>query len=145
MASYSRILLCYDATREGRMALRESAGLARDLLAETHLLAVLDHRGWAEGCEAPLIDIIAIEQQTAKEILQEGVADLASRGVFAQGHLAIGNPMEQIPSFAARLKVDLIVLGHHKRGRLARWWMRNTDGRLLDRVCCGVLIVIDSS
>lgn len=40
MASYSRILLCYNATREGRMALRQGAALALELNAETHLLAV---------------------------------------------------------------------------------------------------------
>ena len=144
MASYSRILLCYNATREGRMALREGAALARELNAEAHLLAVVDQLGWATSYDAPLINVDAIEKQTAQEILREGVADLVSRGVFARGHLAIGDPMEQIPSYAEFLKVDLIVLGHHKMGRLARWWTRDTDRLLLDRVRCGVLVVIDS-
>jgi nucleotide-binding universal stress UspA family protein len=143
MASYSRILLCYNATREGKNALRSGAALAQELKAETHLLAVLDNAGWAAGYEAPLIDIAEIRQQTAQEILKEGVADLASRGVFAQGHLAIGNPMVQIPSFAKQLDIDLIVLGHHKRGGLSRWWTPNADSHLLDRVCCSVLVVID--
>jgi nucleotide-binding universal stress UspA family protein len=144
MASYSRILLCYNATREGRMALREGAALARDLNAETHLLAVVDQLGWAASYDAPLVNVDAIEKQTAQEILREGVADLVSRGVFARGHLAIGDPMEQIPSYAEVLNVDLIVLGHHKMGRLARWWTRDTDRLLLDRVRCGVLVVVDS-
>jgi len=144
MASYSRILLCYNATREGRAALRKGAMLARDLEAETHLLAVLDHTGWVEGYEAPVMDLSAIERQAARDILREGVADLASLGVFAKGHFAIGDPMEHIPLFAKRLDVDLIVVGHHKVGRLARWWTRNPDSRLLDRVRCSVLVVIDS-
>ncbi|WP_434667092.1 universal stress protein [Paraburkholderia sp. A3BS-1L] len=144
MASYSRILLCYNATREGRMALREGAALARELNAEAHLLAVVDLLGWAASYDAPVANISAIEHQAAQEILQEGVVDLLSRGVFARGHLAIGDPMEQIPSFAELLKTDLIVVGHHKAGRLARWWTRDTDRLLLDRVRCSVLVVIDS-
>ncbi|WP_042272738.1 universal stress protein [Paraburkholderia heleia] len=144
MASYSRILLCYNATRQGRKALHEGAALALGLNAEAHLLAVVDQMGWAANYDAPLVNVDAIEQQTAQEILREGVADLASRGVFARGHLAIGDPMEQIPSYAEFLNVDLIVLGHHKIGRLARWWRRDTERLLLDRVRCGVLVVIDS-
>lgn len=144
MASYSRILLCYNATREGRLALRDGAALALELNAETHLLAVVD-QFWASGYDAPAIDTSAIEQQAAQEILQEGVVDLLSRGVFARGHLAIGHPMEQIPSFAELLKTDLIILGHHQAGRLARWWTRDTDRLLLDRVRCSVLVVIDGA
>lgn len=144
MASYSRILLCYNATRAGRLALHEGAALARELNAEAHLLAVVDQLGWAASYDAPLVNISAIEQQTAQEILQEGVADLVSRGVFARGHLVIGDPMELIPSYAETLKADLIVVGHHKMGRLSRWWTRDTDRLLLDRVRCSVLVVIDS-
>jgi len=83
MASYSRMLLCYNATHQGRMALREGAALARELNAEAHLLAVVDQLGWATSYDAPLINVDAIEKQTAQEILREGVADLVSRGVFA--------------------------------------------------------------
>ena len=49
MTSFNRILLCYDATREGRRALREGADLARECHAQTHLLAVLDQAAAAMG------------------------------------------------------------------------------------------------
>ncbi|MFP3693610.1 universal stress protein, partial [Burkholderia sp. SIMBA_048] len=83
-------------------------------------LAVLDDSGWTQGFDAPPIDMRDIQQQAAREILQEGVSDLASLGVFANGHLTIGQPLIQIPLLADELKVDLIVLGHHKRAGLAR-------------------------
>lgn len=44
MASYNKILLCYDGSLEGRKALRIGANLAMDLKAETHLLSVVDMR-----------------------------------------------------------------------------------------------------
>ncbi|EIM94739.1 UspA domain-containing protein [Paraburkholderia hospita] len=127
------------------MALRQGAILAQELGAETYLLAVLDDSGWTQGFDAPPIDMRDIQQQAAREILQEGVSDLASLGVFANGHLTIGQPLIQIPLLADELKVDLIVLGHHKRAGLARWWAGNTDSRLLDRVSCSVLVVIDAA
>lgn len=37
MSAFGRILLCYDATREGRRALRHGASLAELMNAETHL------------------------------------------------------------------------------------------------------------
>jgi hypothetical protein len=40
MAPFNRILLCYDATPEGRLALRCGAALAQQLQTETHLLSI---------------------------------------------------------------------------------------------------------
>ncbi|WP_250456102.1 universal stress protein [Caballeronia sp. ATUFL_M2_KS44] len=143
MASYRRILLCYNATAEGRCALRLGAQLARELHAETHLLAVLDDTEWTRGLEVIPAVSFELEQETAKEVLREGVNRLANLGVVARGHLAIGNPMMQIPSFAKALDIDLIVVGHHPSGLLYRWWTGQDDGRLLDRVSCSVLVAME--
>src|SRR6476646_11143892 len=113
MATYRRILLCYNATREGRCALRLGAALAQQVGAETHLLAVLDDAAWLRGFDVVPAVPFNLEEQSAKEVLDEGVKRLAELGVVAIGHLAIGNPMNQIPAFAKTLKVDLVVVGHH--------------------------------
>jgi hypothetical protein len=44
-----RILLCYDATPEGRLALRFGAALAQQLQAETHLLSIFDYTYWSSA------------------------------------------------------------------------------------------------
>ena len=143
MATYRRILLCYNGTREGRCALRLGAELARRLGAETHLLAVVDDAAWARGLDAVPAVAFDFEEMSAKEVLREGVSKLSQLGVAASGHFAIGNPMNQIPRFAEELKIDLIVVGHHRSGLLARWWTGQDDGRLLDRVSCSVLVAMD--
>lgn len=143
MATYQRILLCYNATREGRCALRLGARLAHQLGAETHLLAVLDDSAWARGIDVIPTVSFTLEEESAKEVLREGVNKLAELGVAASGHLAIGNPMTQIPRFAEELRIDLIVVGHHRSGLLARWWTGQDDGRLLDRVSCSVLVAME--
>jgi nucleotide-binding universal stress UspA family protein len=143
MISYRRILLCYNATREGRCALRLGAELARQLGAETHPLAVLDDAAWARGLDTVPAVPFELEEMSAKEVLQEGVDKLAQLGVAASGHFAVGNPMTQIPRFAQELRIDLIVVGHHRSGLLARWWTGQDDGRLLDRVSCSVLVAME--
>ncbi|VXB34660.1 UspA domain-containing protein [Burkholderia sp. 8Y] len=143
MASYRRILLCYNGTHEGRCALRLGAHLARELHAETHLLAVLDDTEWTRGLDVVFPVPIQLERDTAEDVLREGVDKLAQLGVVAQGHLATGNPMTKIPSFASALNIDLIVVGHHRSGMLSRWWTGQDDGWLLDRVTCSVLVAME--
>src|SRR5579862_8603186 len=84
MASYKKILLCYDGSREGRKALRCGADLALDLQAETHLLSVVDMRSTIAQSAGLLTDVACGRfEETAREILQEGVDWLTERGVRA--------------------------------------------------------------
>jgi nucleotide-binding universal stress UspA family protein len=140
--AFRRILLCYDTTREGRRALRVGADLAQQLGAETHLLAVRDNTYLLVGYDVLVAEAADIEEQVAKDILQEGVQKLEARGMVATGHYAVGNPIEQIPLFANRYNVDLIVVGHKPCGKLARWWSGPGNGLLLDKVKCSVLVAI---
>jgi nucleotide-binding universal stress UspA family protein len=141
MASFKNILLCYDSTLEGRRALLRGAEIAQELGAETHLLAVASVHGGS------LVDpsMVAMREQerTIKDVLREGVERLRARGLVATGHLAYGNPTDQIPRVARNLGVDLIVVGHRPCGVLARWWNGPGNAQLLDHVSCCILVSID--
>jgi nucleotide-binding universal stress UspA family protein len=122
MASYKKILLCYDGSREGRKALRCGADLALDLKAETHLLSVVDMRSSIAQSAGLLTDVACGSfEKTARDILQEGVEWLTERGVTAQGHFAFGHPIDEIANLANELHVDLVVVGHRCRTGLSRW------------------------
>jgi nucleotide-binding universal stress UspA family protein len=143
MASYQKILLCYDGTREGRKALRHGANLALDLKAETHVLAVVDMRSSIAQSAGLLTDMACGRfEDAARDILQEGVDWLTERGLHAQGHFAFGHPIDEIASLADSLKVDLVVVGHRCRSGLARWWMGAGNTPLLDRVSCSILVAV---
>jgi nucleotide-binding universal stress UspA family protein len=142
MSPFNRILLCYDATPEGRTALRCGAMLAKQLLAGTHLLAIPDCSYWTLGFDVLSAISFDLDEQVAREILQEGVDKLREWDVNATGHFATGNPIDQIPRLANSLKVDLIVIGHHPEGFFARWWTGENHALLLDRVSCGVLFEV---
>lgn len=142
MGAFSKILLCYDSSREGRRALIQGAELAQRTGAETHLLAI------APGFAGSMIDTpseVAIRnyEKNVKDVLREGVERLRARGLAATGHLVFGNPIEQIPAVARRLGVDLIVVGHRPCGAIARWWSGPGNAQLLDRVDCSILVTID--
>ena len=142
MSAFNRILLCYDGSREGQRALADGARLAQELSGQVHVLSVINDAAWMQGADVMSAVPVDIVSDSAKEVLEDGLRKLALRGIYATGHLAIGDPLERIPFVAKDLKIDLIVVGHHRARGLARWWGGKTDGMLLDRVSCSVLITM---
>lgn len=142
MPTFNRILLCYDGTREGQHALKDGACLAQELQAQVHVLCVLNDSSWVQGADITSAVSVDLITESARSLLDEGLKKLAARGIWATGHFAVGDPLDQIPFFANDLKVDLIVVGHRHTSRLARWWGGRNDGLLLDRVSCSVLVTM---
>jgi nucleotide-binding universal stress UspA family protein len=141
---YKTVLLCYDGSAEGRKALREGAMLARAMASETYLLAICRDLVSTSPPEGMTSVLVECEETVARAILDEGVRKLIDLGVKAQGTLLIGDPLVHIPSFAARIHADLVVIGHRPRGRLARWWSESPQPVLLNRVPCSMLIAMNS-
>jgi nucleotide-binding universal stress UspA family protein len=139
---YRRVLLCYDGSRESRDALRLGGELVAALKAETHVLLVsnVTHRAAAQGVTVE--SQLQAERSTCNAILQEGLAWLRERGVEATPHIVLGSPSEVIPRIARELEVDLVVVGHIARARLARWWAGPENASLLDRLRCSVLVTV---
>ncbi len=143
MAAFSKILLCYDSTREGRRALLQGAELAQKLGAETHLLAIAPTLVGSAMVDMPSAVVLEDEEQAIKEVLHEGVERLRARGLVATGHLAFGRPIEHIPAVARDLGVDLIIIGHRPIGTVERWWAGPGNAQLLDHINCSILVSID--
>ena len=141
---FNKILLCYDGTRESRAALKQGAELAATCQAEVHLLAVVQANAAAVVGEAISAEIPVRERtQRAEEILREGVERLHVRGIRAEGHMATGEPVEEISRIARELHTDLIVLGHKTRSAFARWWRGSIGVSLLDAAHCSILICLE--
>lgn len=140
---YRNILLCYDGTIEGRNALKEGAELALAMNAHTHLLAILRSSGADLKPAAPAPSHFHDEQQqVAMRILREGVEWLKARNLDAQGQLVFGDAVGHIVTCARTLGVDLIVVGHRHRSRLARWWTEDEDATLMERAPCSILVAL---
>jgi len=141
---HKKILLAYDGTEEGRVALLECADIAHLLHAETHLLAVMRMPSGVFLAEGFVPDsVMEEEQKRIRATIDDGVAFLCEGGYRACGHLAYGEPVEEICRLAAELEVDLIVLGHRKQTSFAsRWWKGSVGISLLERAPCSILVAV---
>jgi len=141
---YRKILLAYDGSQEGKRALLEAADLAGFLQAETHLLAVATMPPslfLTEGFVPE--ELLEEEKKRSQAVLDEGIRNLRERGFTAQGHLAVGEPVEEICRLAKSVGADLIVVGHNQKTSFAaRWWKGSVGATLLDHAPCSILIAL---
>ena len=78
-----------------------------------------------------------------RSLVDEGLAQIRQAGITeAHGHIAFGQPVEQISRLAQQTQAGLIVVGHRHRGLLARWWQGSLSQRLIDQSRCSVLIAL---
>ena len=144
---YRKILLAYNGSAEGKRALLECAELANFLGAETHLLAVASMPPslfLTEGFVPE--ELLEEEKKRTQTVLDEGIATLKQQGFNALGHLAVGEPVEEICRQAKALGVDLIVLGHNQNTSFAaRWWKGSVGASILDYAPCSLLVALSSS
>jgi nucleotide-binding universal stress UspA family protein len=144
---YQRILLAYNGSKEGRRALLEMCDLATFLGAETHLLAVASMPPslfLTEGFVPE--ELLEEEKKRTQAVLDEGIARLRERGFNAKGHLAVGEPVEEICRLAKGLGTQLIVVGHNQNTSFAaRWWKGSVGASLLDYAPCSILIAMSQT
>ncbi|WP_138935241.1 universal stress protein [Roseovarius arcticus] len=137
---YRTILLAYDGTIEGRLALREGARLAQICGARLVLLAVVepvpDHFYGGEGA----VYIPPDKTDDIQKILDEGLERLARMGLSAEARLETGRPAEWIAVVAQETMADLVVVGHHKLGVLERWLRGSVTKLLSDNLTCSLLV-----
>ena len=144
---FKRVLLCYDGSEVGRRALKRGAELAILVGAKVFVLSIVPG-GMADAAvvagaagHACLVDVAGGHRR----LLDESVEWLKARNVDAEGHLASGNTLEQILSFARRLAVDLIVLGHYPQPAGGFWWGSANRVSLAERANCCVLVAVKAA
>jgi len=138
------ILLAYDATKEGRDYLLQAPELQWLPREQIHLFAVMPiptglflGEGYVPG------DVLDEEKTRAQTTLDEGLVELVRNGFSAEGHLAVGEPVEEICRAAKELHAGMIVVRHPKRMSLAaRWWKGWVGSSLLEHAPCSLLIAV---
>ena len=139
---YQKILLAYNGSQEGKRALLECAEFAEFHHAETHLLAVASMPAslfLTEGFVPE--ELLEEEKKRTQVVLEEGIKSLTDKGFKAIGHLAVGEPVDEICRLAKDLGADLVVVGHNQNTSFAaRWWKGSVGASLLDYAPCSVLI-----
>lgn len=139
---FKKILMAYNGSQQGKTALLQCSEIATFTKAETHLLAVAGMPSSMFLTEGFLPEeLLEEEKKRAQAVLEEGVAQLKDCGYAVTGHLAVGEPVEEICRLASDIGADLIVVGHERRG-IARWWHGSVGKTLLDHAPCSVFIAL---
>jgi nucleotide-binding universal stress UspA family protein len=143
---YKNILLAYDGSEQGKQALLECADMAKLTGAATHLLAVVRMPSGLFLAEGFIPENLLDEEKRRSEaVLQEGTQKLTDMGFRAHGHIAFGEPIEEICALASEVGADLIVVGHQRRASMAaRWWRSSVGASLIEYAPCSVLIAMES-
>ncbi len=140
---YGRILMAFDGSESGRQALWQGAQVALQNAAQVELLAVVRIPSTYGFIEAGYPENL-LDDETARidGVLEEGVRLLREQGLSVNGHRRIGEPVLEISRLAQELAVDLVVVGHRPRGRLARWWHGSVGTTLLEELECSILVAM---
>src|SRR3989304_4371917 len=108
---YRKILLAYNGSAEGKLALFEAADLAGFLNAETHLLAVASMPPSLFLTEGFVPEELLEEEKKRPRAGREGAIKCRTeRGFRAGAPGGGGEPVEEICRFAKEVGADLIVI-----------------------------------
>jgi nucleotide-binding universal stress UspA family protein len=143
---YKTIVLAYDGSEAGQRALLDCQEIGQWSRARLHLVAVM----------APPIAMVAVdawvmnpgiddaEKQRFQSVLDGGLQRLRDAGLQAEGHVVVGNAVDEIVQVAKAVQANLIVLGHkHLDSWTERWWRGSSVSQsLIEYAPCSVLIVI---
>lgn len=142
MENFRTILAAFDGSKHGRIALRRALPLLRSPDTHVHLLAVVPLSNGMAAAEGFYTEAIyEAERERVNAVLREGVDLLKQRDIQVEGHLRAGLPAHEISELAASLEADLVIVGHQRRGTLARWWQGSVSASLLDRLDCNMLVM----
>ncbi|RFO98815.1 universal stress protein [Rhodoferax lacus] len=142
---YKCIVLAYDGTEAGQLALLESRELAQWSQAVVWLVAVMPSPANLAGYDGSIYipEIAERDKQRFQSILEDGLRRMTASGYQAQGELLMGESVHQITEFARKVKANLIVVGHkHLESWAARWWRGSVSSALIEHAHCSVLCVI---
>lgn len=136
---YRTVLLAYDGSKEGRLALREGTRLAQICGAQVVLLAVVDATAAMTMGDVAAAGAVVRQTEDYQAILDEGAQRLIGFGLTPVSRLETGDPVERIAAVAEEVGADLVVVGHHRQGLLSRWLRGSVTAALNDRLSCSLL------
>jgi nucleotide-binding universal stress UspA family protein len=136
------IVFAYDGSAESQDMLEEGITLARRFSARCHLVAVVPPWSSMALAAGPLPEGMVEDQHSqAAAILVNGLDRLRHAGLEATGKVRVWEePAEAIGSFAREAGADLVIVGHHQRSAISRWWRSSVGHSLMDHVSCSLLI-----
>ena len=146
MITLKNVLVATDFGEASETALQYGRDLARTFGASLHVLHVADDvRARAAGVEGYAVDFSEIQSEveaSARKQLDAVVTDEDRRQLGAKAIVQTSTtPALAIVLYAKEANVDLLVIGTHGRGGMARLFMGSVAERVVRTAPCPVLTV----
>jgi len=145
---YARILVPLDGSKLAERALPAAAELAQLMGVPLHLVSVvdptqLDLLGYGSFATAlaqgALLPFISDEEAAARAYLDRMTARVAEQGLVASGEVRHGIAAHAIVALAQ--PGDLIVMGTHGRGGVARWFLGSVAEEVVRHASVPLLLI----
>lgn len=140
---FKKVAVAFDESPEADRALAAAIDLAKTLglglLAITAMEKLPAYTAFAAGADASMQAALEADRLKFYEQLQDNARGRALHsGVQLEAHLVDGEAVDGIVDFVCGHKVDLLVIGLHRRhDRLSRMW--STVYTIAQNVPCSVL------
>jgi len=140
---FRNIAVAYNESPEARRALAAAIRLAKALGTGLHVITVMEklpaYTALATGADVSIAVILEEDRLKFYEQLQTAARAVALReGVELVTHLMDGETVDAIVSFVCEHKVDVLVIGLHRRhDHVSRLW--STVYTIAQNVPCSVL------
>lgn len=138
------ILVTVDLDEQSNPLLEKAEELAQKFNSKLWLVHIAppepDFIGYSTGPQY-IRDILAQDLRKEHKMIQEMSKNLKEKGIESEGLLIQGMTVDTIAEEAKKLKVDLIIIGHHKRGFIYNLFMVSTDDALIEKTDIPVLTI----
>lgn len=139
---FKKIAVAYDDSPEAGRALTVAIQLGKTFGVGLETITVMEklpaYTAFATGSDAVMLNTLENDRKNYYEQIEGKARELASReGVQIATHLADGETVDGIVQFVCDHKIDLLVIGLHRRhDRISRIW--STVYTIAQNVPCSV-------
>lgn len=145
MKRIRRILHASDFSRASRPAFERAVALAKSARADLTIVHVMVPfvPMIGDGYVSPQVldDVTRRQRAYADREIAKLVAKARQAGVRATSLVLEGTPADRIVRAAKSRRADMIVMGTHGRGAVAKFFLGSVAGRVVATAACPVLTV----
>lgn len=139
--TFKQILFTTDYSSPSKLALPFAAALARHYGATLHIAHILEPEPFRTvPMDTMLVDEVT-EREASTEKMHEFVKDMDATGISTETVLEKGEVAATVSQIIQERNIDLIVLGTHGRGGIARLLMGSVAEQIYRHATCPVLTV----
>lgn len=135
------ILAGIDTSAQAEVVVQRAAFLAEKSQATLHLIHVLDIIPAGPIPPPASAEVTQSLFNAARDRLAAMIDLSVSLGVTPFGHLILGSPWREIVQLATDLSADLIVVGTHDPGRIARFVLGSVSDAVVQKASCPVMVI----